>query len=32
MGNDMNSVNCRVMIVHVSKTLDKVFLLEEYSK
>lgn len=30
--NDMNSVNCRVMIVHVSKTPDKVFLFEEYSK
>ena len=30
--NDMSSVNCRVMIVHVSKTPDKVFLLEEYSK
>ena len=29
---DMASVNCRVMIVHVSKTPDKVFLLEEYSK
>ena len=29
---DMASVNCRVMIVDVYKTPDKVFLLEDYSK
>lgn len=30
--NDMDSLNCRVMIIRVCKTPDKVFLLEEYSK
>lgn len=30
--NDMDSLNCRVMIIRVYKTPDKVFLFEEYSK
>lgn len=30
--NDMDSLNCRVMIIRVYKTPDRVFLFEEYSK